>query len=140
MIGLVVTGHGNFASGITSDVQLVAGEQEGLCAVDFPDKMTPAVLRKNLEMAVKKVDQGEGVVIFADLAGGTPFNQSVLMATDTENIKVLAGINMPLLMDSLFNRQNSTDEFVLNAIESGKNGIVQYKQRVVENITSNEGI
>ena len=35
MIGLVVTGHANFGTGITSFVNLIAGEQEAYKAVDF---------------------------------------------------------------------------------------------------------
>ena len=35
MIGLVVTGHANFGSGMTSSVNLIAGEQEAYQYVDF---------------------------------------------------------------------------------------------------------
>ena len=35
MIGLLVTGHANFGSGITSSVNLIAGEQEAYKYVDF---------------------------------------------------------------------------------------------------------
>ena len=36
MIGLIVTGHANFGSGMTSSVNLIAGEQEAYRYVDFP--------------------------------------------------------------------------------------------------------
>ena len=35
MIGLLVTGHANFGSGITSSVNLIAGAQEDYRYVDF---------------------------------------------------------------------------------------------------------
>ncbi len=35
MIGLIVTGHGNFATGITSSLRLIAGEPHDYQAVDF---------------------------------------------------------------------------------------------------------
>ena len=35
MIGLIVTGHGNFGSGLTSSLNLIAGEQENYQYVDF---------------------------------------------------------------------------------------------------------
>ena len=35
MIGIIVTGHGNFASGLTSSLELIAGKQENYIAVDF---------------------------------------------------------------------------------------------------------
>ena len=42
MIGLVVTGHANFGSGMTSSVNLIAGEQEAYQYVDF---LRPTVRR-----------------------------------------------------------------------------------------------
>ena len=35
MIGLIVTGHGNFATGITSSLRLIVGEISDYEAVDF---------------------------------------------------------------------------------------------------------
>lgn len=35
MVGLIVTGHANFGSGMTSSVNLIAGEQEAYRYVDF---------------------------------------------------------------------------------------------------------
>lgn len=35
MIGLIVTGHGNFATGLTSSLKLIAGEPKNYVAVDF---------------------------------------------------------------------------------------------------------
>ena len=37
MIGIVVTGHGHFPSGLLSAIELVAGKPENVTAVDFED-------------------------------------------------------------------------------------------------------
>ena len=37
MVGIIITGHCNFATGIASAVKLVAGQQKNLEAVDFLD-------------------------------------------------------------------------------------------------------
>nr|MBS9782126.1 hypothetical protein [Gammaproteobacteria bacterium] len=52
-IGIIVCGHGKFASGITSTVALVAGEQDDLIAVDFNGSDDLTVL---LEQAINKLD------------------------------------------------------------------------------------
>ena len=56
MIGLIVTGHGNFGSGLTSSLNLIAGEQENYQYVDFTkevDKfMTDATAKDLAEAAV----------------------------------------------------------------------------------------
>ena len=35
MIGMIVTGHGSYATGITSGLKLLAGEPENYVPVDF---------------------------------------------------------------------------------------------------------
>lgn len=35
MIGLIVTGHGHFASGLTTSLNLIAGDAKDYVAVDF---------------------------------------------------------------------------------------------------------
>ena len=42
MIGIVVSGHINFASGMESAVRAIAGEQEQMTYVDFVETMSSA--------------------------------------------------------------------------------------------------
>ena len=35
MIGLIVTGHGHFATGLTTSLNLIAGDAKDYVAVDF---------------------------------------------------------------------------------------------------------
>ena len=52
MIGILVTGHGRFATGITSALELVLGKQECFEAVDFPDGDTKTELERNMDEAL----------------------------------------------------------------------------------------
>ena len=45
MIKLVVTAHGEFANGIVSSLNLIAGPQEELEVVNFVEGMSAATLR-----------------------------------------------------------------------------------------------
>ena len=35
LIGIIVTGHGNFASGLASSIEVIAGKQDKFEAIDF---------------------------------------------------------------------------------------------------------
>ena len=35
MIGLLITGHGHFATGLNSSLELIAGQQQNIALVDF---------------------------------------------------------------------------------------------------------
>ncbi len=41
MIGLIVSGHINFASGMASAVKAIAGEQENMVFIDFVETFSP---------------------------------------------------------------------------------------------------
>ena len=52
MIGIVVTGHGHFPSGLLSAIELVAGKPENVAAVDFEGGQSQADLQTALDAAI----------------------------------------------------------------------------------------
>lgn len=48
MIGMILCGHGNFASGMYSAIKLIAGEQEDFATVDFSAGMSSEELKEQL--------------------------------------------------------------------------------------------
>ena len=55
MIGLIVTGHANFGSGITSSVNLIAGEQEAYRSVDFLPSYSTEDLAREMTKALDEL-------------------------------------------------------------------------------------
>ena len=51
MIGILVTGHGNFASGLTTALELLAGPQEAYQAVDFLPEHSADELKEKMQKA-----------------------------------------------------------------------------------------
>lgn len=49
MVGVVVTGHGGFAAGMTANVKMLAGSDAEVKAVDFADGMDVEVFEKQLQ-------------------------------------------------------------------------------------------
>ena len=77
MIGIIVTGHGSFATGITSGLKLLAGETAYYEAVDFLPEDSVEALTEKLLRAVEALSGLEGILILTDIAGGSPFNVSL---------------------------------------------------------------
>ena len=50
--------------------------------------------------AVRKADQGEGVVALVDLLGGTPFNTAFRVAQEYP-FSVIAGVNLPIILAAI---------------------------------------
>lgn len=102
MIGLLVTGHGHFATGLASSLKLIAGEQPNAAFVDFEEGHSIETLKENLEKALDSLKEYDGVVVLSDLPGGSPFNVAGTLKYERldQNIEVIAGTNLPLLIAS----------------------------------------
>ena len=51
-----------------------------------------------LEEYVDELDQEEGVLIMADLFGGTPSNLATKIALRKENVETVTGVNLPMII------------------------------------------
>lgn len=99
MVGLIVTGHGKFASGFEASLELLAGGTNGVIFVDFDGESGDA-LKEKLAEAMDSMKERAGVLVLTDLPGGTPYNKSVELKMERTNqvIEVMAGTNLPLLL------------------------------------------
>ncbi|WP_299019821.1 PTS galactosamine/N-acetylgalactosamine transporter subunit IIA [uncultured Photobacterium sp.] len=120
MIGIVVSGHINFATGIQSAVNAIAGEQEQMRFIDFVESMSTDELEEVLSQAAKEVDSGEGVLFLTDIPGGSPANRALNIMLNTENVELIAGVNLPLVANAAFERDGvSLSELVETLLEIG---------------------
>lgn len=73
MLGIIICGHGGFASGMEQAMLQILGEQEAVVAIDFPESSTTALLQDQCETALTQVERGDGVVFLTDLLGEPRF-------------------------------------------------------------------
>src|SRR3954465_14867227 len=97
MIGLVLVTHGRLAAEFVTAMEHVVGPQEAIEAICIGPDDNMERRRKDIAKAIGKVDQGQGVIILTDLFGGTPSNLAISLMK-TENIEVIAGVNLPMLI------------------------------------------
>ena len=125
MIGFILTGHGHFSNGLKSSVDMVAGPQEKFEIVPFEEEASGAYADKLREAVTAMRNDTDGVLVFVDLMGGTPFNQSMLLTSQLDNIAVVAGTNLPMLIDIVMARTDTSTlaELVDEAVTVGKEGV-----------------
>ena len=70
-----------------------------------------------------KLDHGQGVLILTDIYGSTPSNIACTLS-DKENVRIISGINLPMLIRVLNYPNLELDELVLKAISGGQEGIM----------------
>ncbi len=131
MIGFLLTGHGEFAPGLASALELVAGKQEAFKVVPFDVEKAaeyPELLHTEIEQLREQTD---AVLVFVDLLGGTPFNQAMINTQSISDVNVVTGTNLPMLIETLFTRNSDAsatlDSLTECAIAAGQNGVVTRK-------------
>lgn len=97
MIGIVIITHGGLATEFRAALEHVVGPQTGLETLSIGPDDDIESRRAELIEAVRRADQGRGVVILTDMFGGTPSNLAISVMDDT-GAEVLAGVNLPMLV------------------------------------------
>lgn len=131
MIGIIVTGHGNFATGLTSGLKLLAGDLEHYVAVDFAPEDSIEGLNRNLKDALKQLDSCEAIVVFADLTGGSPFNVASRIKLEAKNrlVEVAGGTNLPVILNAYMTRGvvSNAVELVDLSLAAGKEQMIRVR-------------
>lgn len=129
MIGIIVTGHGNFGTGVSSSVKLIAGTPEHYEAIDFVQEDSVEDLERKLMDAVKKLNECDSIIIFTDLVGGSPFKTAVEVSMKSETkIIVLGGTNLGMLIETSMARgfMEDVDALADMAVNTGKDQVIKY--------------
>jgi PTS system mannose-specific IIA component len=102
MVGLIVASHGHLADEMVHTAEQIVGKLSSVETCSIEPGASPEQIRNSLKDAVEKVDSGDGVIVLADLFGGTPCNQSLALCRQCR-IEVVTGVNLPMLIkaDSL---------------------------------------
>jgi mannose PTS system EIIA component len=97
MIGLVIVTHGGLANEFRAALEHVVGPQSLLETVSIGPEDDMELRRRDILAAVKRADDGAGVVLLTDMFGGTPSNLSISIM-DEAKVEVIAGVNLPMLI------------------------------------------
>lgn len=131
MIGIVLATHGKLANGFMDAIKMILGEPEALEIASLTTNGGIDKFTKDLKAAVEKVSSKDGVFILTDLQSGTPYNTSVILSQTNNydfDIKITSGINLPTLLEILFQRNNySLDELSKILLDIGSTSIALYE-------------
>lgn len=120
---ILLTSHGYFAKGILQSYEMIAGATDKISSVILDEEgigKFSKLLREKLDEILKSDD----VIILCDIKGGTPYNESFTYAlSHQDKVRVVAGLNLPMLIEIGLMDSDNLDEVVLKALESGRIGI-----------------
>lgn len=126
MIGLIMSAHGQYASGLKTGLDLVVGSSENIKVLDFAGDEIDKY-RQDFETLIKEMlEKYDSLAIATDIAGGTPYKTAVMLTSDNAKVSVFSGLNFQLAYE-LSNMENNLDENNEKSIEVAREGISYFK-------------
>ena len=124
MPGLMIIAHAPLASSLKAVAQhTFPACAESLEALDVTPEMTVDEIDRLARAMLARVRQPEALV-FTDVFGATPANVAQRLA-DGSQVKVIAGVNVPMLWRSLCYAAETLDAVVTRALVGGQQGVMQ---------------
>jgi mannose/fructose-specific phosphotransferase system component IIA len=114
----VVISHAGLASALVEAVQAIVGDSGPLVAVSNVGASRDSLCR-DLASAV-----GDGpAVVFVDMPGGSCLHAALTELRNRDDVAVVAGVNLPMLLDFAFHREMGPMDAARHAQESGTRSI-----------------
>ena len=107
MIGIIIVTHGNLALELKSAMEHILGSQKNIEILCISPDDDLDERKNDIEASIKKIDNGNGIVILTDMFGGTPSNLTISFLK-TGKIEVISGVNLPMLV-KLIGLRDSND-------------------------------
>jgi mannose/fructose-specific phosphotransferase system component IIA len=130
MVGIVVISHGDMAKGVLSAAAMLSPGSRQLVSLSLYPEDNPDEYQQKLEGKIREVDSGDGVVILADMLGGTPCNRA--MYSLGEKTRMLTGLSLPMLCSLLAIREEGTDRDIVSIVKEvmaeAKEGMVDVNE------------
>lgn len=123
MPGLLLIAHAPLATALKAVAEHVFPDaRESVAAIDVPSDLAPEDIERLATQALAAVARPD-CLILADVFGATPFNVAQRLA-DGVHVKVVAGVNVPMLWRAVAYRDQPLDILVERALAGATQGVL----------------
>lgn len=116
-IGIVIATHGMLARELLNTSQMLFGRTENLITICYMPEHSIDTLLENMLNALNEMREMKVVIIFCDMKGGSPCNIALRMAKTDNRVKVVSGVNIPVLLELLSLRDDESSVDVIIELE-----------------------
>ncbi|MCF0111805.1 MAG: PTS sugar transporter subunit IIB [Erysipelotrichaceae bacterium] len=115
MVSIIIASHGEFANGLLNTAGMLMGSLPDVHTVCLYPSEGPDTFREKV-LATVALCESENVLFMVDLWGGTPCNQIQLLLENHKKWAMVAGVNVPLLLDAYTKRDWESAKDVAAAV------------------------
>lgn len=125
MINLIILAQEDMGRGLLNAIEHVLGTRPERLEIQPIDYHQPQeTLTQALKLRIDKIDQGDGVLILADIYGSSHTNAACRLLVPGR-IELVSGVNLPMLVRVLNYRSLKMNELLRKAQTGGAEGIVR---------------
>lgn len=127
MTAMLIVAHAPLASALKAVAMHTFPDcARRLEAMDVPADMSPEDMAHQMRGMLLSLNDPE-VLVLTDVFGATPCNvaQQLALSDDLGSIKVVTGVNVPMLWRSLCYADDALDALVARAVAGANQGIMQ---------------
>jgi PTS system ascorbate-specific IIA component len=122
--GILIIAHAPLASALRACVLHVYPDAgDGVVALDVPPSENPEITRAAAKALLSRFDTPQALVL-TDVFGATPCNVAQKVV-DGHMSKLVAGVNLPMLLRTVNYRNEALDVLVTRALAGGTQSIMQ---------------
>lgn len=114
---ILIATHGKMASGIRYTAELIVGKMPGLTTIDAYVESDDNIEEKFRDYF--KEHEGERIIVFTDMMGGS-VNQKLMEYAKNDNVTLVTGTNLPVLLPVLLAGDDVTEEEIAGYIEESR--------------------
>jgi PTS system mannose-specific IIA component len=123
MVGILLITHYTLGDSLLECASHVLGYvPDNARALAVACDAEPAAVQQSAQVLIASLDSGSGVLVLADMQGGTPANIACRLAL-TDKVAVVSGANLPMLVRALCYADNPLQEVVAKAMSGGEEGV-----------------
>ncbi|MDO9949539.1 PTS mannose transporter subunit IIAB [Glaesserella parasuis] len=133
-IAIIIATHGVAAEQLLKTTEMLIGEQSDVATIDFvPGENAETIMGKYQEKLANELAHCDQVLFLVDTWGGSPFNAANRVSEGKENMDIVTGVNVPMLVETFMARDDgpSLAELVEVALETGRLGVraLRYQEK-----------
>ncbi|MDX1497777.1 MAG: PTS fructose transporter subunit IIA [Salinisphaeraceae bacterium] len=124
-VGVLLVTHGRLGRHLIETVTEMMGTPPlAIEVVDIQRGQDPdSCVAEALEKA-RCLDSGDGVLMLTDAFGSTPSNVATKAAAQSEDYRIVAGLNLPMLIRIFNYPEKNLASMIENAVQGGRQGII----------------
>lgn len=129
MVGILVISHGGLSEGVLDSLSMFFENEKQIDSMRVNCDTNIDYFKNEMGRKIKELDTGDGVLILADIFGGSPCNSTYNYFK--ENVRIVTGFNFPMLISAVTKRNTITDKKQLAAsiIKEAQDGIIDVNER-----------